>query len=74
MQHLGRPLAVVVAGLVLSLSIIWSAVSHIYAVESGREITLQAIGYDKTVVAEMMPWDDTLIAGTSAAMDRLMAR
>jgi len=34
---------------------------------------LRAIGYDKTLVAEMMPWDASLLARTSAAMDVIMA-
>lgn len=34
---------------------------------------LRAIGYDKTVVAEMMPADPALLARTSAAMDVLFA-
>ncbi|MAE67446.1 MAG: xylose isomerase [Phycisphaeraceae bacterium] len=34
---------------------------------------LRGIGYDKTVVAEMMPWDPSLLARTSAAMDTIFA-
>ena len=34
---------------------------------------LRRIGYDKTVVAEMMPWDETLLARTSNAMDKILA-
>ncbi len=34
---------------------------------------LRAIGYDKTLVAEMLPWDPTILARTSAAMDVIMA-
>ncbi len=33
---------------------------------------LRGIGYDATIVAEMMPWDDTLIADTSKAMDEIL--
>ncbi len=33
---------------------------------------LRNIGYDKTVVAEMMPWDDALIGDTSKAMDKIL--
>lgn len=36
--------------------------------------SLRSIGYDKTIVAEMMPWDEKLIAQTSAAMDQLLDR
>ncbi len=32
---------------------------------------LRNIGYDKTLIAEMMPWDETLLARTSSVMDRL---
>ncbi len=35
---------------------------------------LRGIGYDRTLVAEMMPWDASLLARTSAAMDELMGR
>ena len=31
------------------------------------------IGYDKTIVAEMMPPDETLLARTSQAMDKILA-
>jgi hexulose-6-phosphate isomerase len=34
---------------------------------------LKGIGYDKTVIAEMMPWDPALLARTSAAMDKILA-
>lgn len=34
---------------------------------------LRSVGYDKTLVAEMMPWDPALLARTSAAMDIIMA-
>ncbi|MEM9752267.1 MAG: sugar phosphate isomerase/epimerase family protein [Planctomycetota bacterium] len=33
---------------------------------------LRGIGYDETVTAEMMPWDATLIADTSVAMDAML--
>ncbi len=33
---------------------------------------LQSIGYDKTIVAEMMPPDPTLLARTKAAMDKIV--
>ena len=33
---------------------------------------LRAIGYDKTIVAEMMPPDPTLLKRTRAAMDRIV--
>ncbi len=33
---------------------------------------LKAIGYDKTLVAEMMPWDSALLARTSAALDVIL--
>jgi L-ribulose-5-phosphate 3-epimerase len=33
---------------------------------------LRAIGYDGTLVAEMLPWDPTVLARTSAAMDVIM--
>jgi hexulose-6-phosphate isomerase len=33
---------------------------------------LQAIGYDKTIVAEMMPPDKTLLTRTKAAMDKIV--
>jgi hexulose-6-phosphate isomerase len=33
---------------------------------------LRGIGYDGTLVAEMMPYDPTLLERTSAAMDRIM--
>ena len=33
---------------------------------------LQSIGYDKTLVAEMMPPDKTLLARTKAAMDKIV--
>ncbi len=32
---------------------------------------LQDIGYDKTLVAEMMPWDERLLSHTSSAMKRI---
>jgi hexulose-6-phosphate isomerase len=34
---------------------------------------LRGIGYDSTIVAEMMPWDPALLARTSAAMDKILA-
>ena len=34
---------------------------------------LRTIGYDKTLVAEMMPPDETLLPRTRAAMDRILA-
>ncbi|MCC7147040.1 MAG: sugar phosphate isomerase/epimerase [Phycisphaeraceae bacterium] len=34
---------------------------------------LKKIGYDKTIVAEMMPFDDTLLTRTSKAMDTILA-
>ncbi len=34
---------------------------------------LRAIGYDKTLVAEMLPWDPANLARTSAAMDVILA-
>ena len=34
---------------------------------------LKKIGYDKTLVAEMLPWDETLMKRTSAAMDKILA-
>ncbi len=34
---------------------------------------LRQIGYDRTLVAEMMPPDDTLLERTSGAMDRILA-
>lgn len=33
---------------------------------------LRAIGYDGTIVAEMMPWDPALLDRTSAALDRIL--
>ena len=33
---------------------------------------LRAIGYDKTIVAEMMPPDQTLLTRTKAAMDKIV--
>lgn len=33
---------------------------------------LKNIGYDGTVVAEMMPWDSTLLERTSRAMDKIL--
>jgi L-ribulose-5-phosphate 3-epimerase len=33
---------------------------------------LREIGYDRTLVAEMLPWDSSLLARTSAAMDVIM--
>ena len=33
---------------------------------------LREIGYDRTLVAEMMPWDASLLARTSAAMDVIL--
>jgi L-ribulose-5-phosphate 3-epimerase len=33
---------------------------------------LRAVGYDRTVVAEMMPWDPALLSRTSAAMDVIL--
>ena len=32
---------------------------------------LKAINYQSTIIAEMLPWDETLLARTSAAMDQL---
>jgi len=34
---------------------------------------LRDVGYDGTLVAEMLPWDPTVVARTSAAMDIVMA-
>ena len=34
---------------------------------------LRGIGYDKTLVAEMMPWDLGVLQRTSAALDAIMA-
>ncbi|MBQ6474446.1 MAG: sugar phosphate isomerase/epimerase [Victivallales bacterium] len=34
---------------------------------------LRKIGYDKTITAEMMPPDDTLLARTSQALDKILA-
>jgi len=34
---------------------------------------LKQIGYDKTLVAEMLPWDPCVVARTSAEMDVIMA-
>ena len=34
---------------------------------------LKAIGYDKTLVAELLPWDPAVLERTSAAMDVIMA-
>ena len=34
---------------------------------------LRQIGYDRTIVAEMMPWDEGLLGRTSRAMDRILA-
>jgi len=34
---------------------------------------LKQIGYDKTMVAEMMPWDKNLLSRTSQAMDKILA-
>jgi len=34
---------------------------------------LRQIGYDKTIVAEMIPWNDGLLERTSAAMDKIFA-
>jgi len=34
---------------------------------------LRAVGYNATLVAEMMPWDPSLLARTSASMDTIMA-
>jgi len=33
--------------------------------------SIKAINYKSTIVAEMLPWDETLLARTSAAMDQL---
>jgi hexulose-6-phosphate isomerase len=33
--------------------------------------SLKQIGYKGTVIAEMLPWDETLLARTSSAMDAL---
>ena len=35
---------------------------------------LQKIGYEKTVIAEMLPWSEGLLEHTSAAMDRILGR
>ena len=34
---------------------------------------LRAIGYDKTMIGELMPWDEKLLDDTSAAMDKILA-
>ncbi|MEX0774170.1 MAG: sugar phosphate isomerase/epimerase family protein [Phycisphaeraceae bacterium] len=34
---------------------------------------LRKVGYDRTVIAEMIPWRDGLLAKTSAAMDKILA-
>lgn len=34
---------------------------------------LRAIGYNKTIVAEMIPWDPAVLARTSAALDTILA-
>ena len=34
---------------------------------------LKAINYQSTIIAEMLPWDETLLARTSTAMDQLFA-
>jgi len=34
---------------------------------------LKKIGYNKTIVAEMMPWDQSLIARTSVAVDKILS-
>jgi hexulose-6-phosphate isomerase len=34
---------------------------------------LRKIGYDRTVIAEMIPWRDGLLPKTSAAMDKILA-
>ncbi len=34
---------------------------------------LRKIGYDKTIVAEMMPYDDTLLERTSKSLDKILA-
>ena len=34
---------------------------------------LRAIGYDKTIVAEMMPWNENLLTQVSADMDAILA-
>src|SRR5208282_3217735 len=34
---------------------------------------LRGIGYDRTVVAEMIPWNPGLLERTSGAMDRILA-
>lgn len=34
---------------------------------------LRAVGYDRTLVAEMIPWDAGVLARTSVAMDRIQA-
>jgi len=34
---------------------------------------LRGLHYDKTIVAEMMPYDPTLLQRTSAAMDKILA-
>lgn len=34
---------------------------------------LKKVGYDSTVVAEMMPWDPTVLARTSVAMDHILS-
>jgi len=33
--------------------------------------SIKAINYKSTIVAEMLPWDETLLARTSTAMDQL---
>ncbi len=33
---------------------------------------LRGVGYAQTLIAEMLPWDETQLARTSAAMDRIM--
>ena len=32
---------------------------------------LDAIQYKSTIIAEMLPWDETILSRTSAAMDQL---
>jgi hexulose-6-phosphate isomerase len=34
---------------------------------------LRRVGYDNTLVAEMIPWDPAVLARTSVAMDRIMS-
>jgi hexulose-6-phosphate isomerase len=34
---------------------------------------LRKVGYDKTIVAEMIPWDPAVLARTSVAMDKILS-